>query len=301
MTLIRADLGKTLMLEALAWGLGMVPFARSRMPFRLGSESGARTVVQVDFELSAGGAARTYRLTRTVHWRRDGQGDWHPDASSSGLADAGQRNPTQMDEVEKSAIEAAVRRHAIFMDDRLYRKVGECIEAALPSGTRAAVRRVNERMNGLLLRMVGQRESGLADVERAWIKADHRLAVSLAGAGRAADGLPARVRGVLGLTLALSELKACVFMDDVLGMLDVALARSVLEVASSGAGQLVLAVNPRPSSVDDVLDGCVGRSCTVSLADDYPGVLVNDPGVEQGTLACSCDHRGVCRKCERRV
>lgn len=196
-TLVRADLGKTAMLEAWAWCLGRISLRPTMRP--AGAVKGdGRTVVEVEFDLSLpGDSARRYRMVQAGVWRTDGSG-WRAEASARQLADV-DRGLARVNESQQVAVEEELRRRVMFLDDTgvvgfLRNTGGDAVAGALAGRTSDAVRRISERMNKLFLRMVGQRESGMESIVRAQITSDHGLAVSLRGTVRDMDTLPSGLR-----------------------------------------------------------------------------------------------------------
>jgi DNA sulfur modification protein DndD len=51
---------------------------------------------------------------------------------------------------------------------------------------------------------------------------------------------------------------------------------------------------------ESILDARAGKVTTITNPLHYPRILKNDPGTTAAqALQCDCDHRGVCRICDR--
>ena len=80
-------------------------------------------------------------------------------------------------------------------------------------------------------------------------------------------------------------------------------ALGLLRTAVRKSSQLVLFLtHDEIAGCEDIIDEAAGLVCTLTNPAHYPKMLVNDPGVkERKVLRCGCNHRRVCRICERRT
>ena len=107
---------------------------------------------------------------------------------------------------------------------------------------------------------------------------------------------------ILALT-KVSEVEAPNVIDTPLGMMSGFVKESVLKTAIRESSQLVLFLTRSEiTDCEDILDAEAGRVITLTNSRHYPGMLVNDPQVEEvNVLRCECNHREECTLCQRQM
>ena len=311
-TLLRGDSGKTTLLNAIEWGLlggALEQRVYSIQPFD--GEDGRTTVVEVDFELPRAAAeSRAYQVVRSASWREQ-NGVWEARLTNTEWFDlANGRSP--LEGIEGRTWRRNVGRQVLFLYgaqlSSFVEGTGQGVNAVADSLERLAgglgeSSRVSDRMNALFRQMASAGARQTASVSKVWITSEFGIVVSGDdGSVRCASVLPWGLKQVLAISFVLAVMgrTECVFIDDLLATLDAELAARTLRRVSQEIRQLVLAVNPRHSDVDELFDILVGRSNTFTLAADYPTQLTHDPGKMHGFLACDCNHRAHCHICDRR-
>ena len=107
---------------------------------------------------------------------------------------------------------------------------------------------------------------------------------------------------ILGLVQVSGE-SAMTVVDTPLGMADGAVRRSILKTLISESVQPVIFLTfSECMGVEDILDGAVGSSYTITNSQHFPRMLVNRPDTNfNEVLVCRCTHRESCKTCKRKL
>jgi DNA sulfur modification protein DndD len=181
------------------------------------------------------------------------------------------------------------------------------VERALEIMKTREVQAVSLKMNEYFLRMIGAHPDN-ALIQRAEITPEFRIAVygrnertldpsmDLNGASRRA----LTIAFVLALT-EVSGVEAPNVIDTPLGMMSGFVKTEVVRVASDASAQLILFLtHDEINGCEAILDARAGKVTTITNPLHYPRILKNDPGTTAAqALQCECNHRSVCRICDR--
>lgn len=181
------------------------------------------------------------------------------------------------------------------------------VERALEVMKTREVQSVSFKMNEYFLQMIGAHPDN-ALIQRAEITPEFRIAVhgrneraldpsiDLNGASRRA----LTIAFVLALT-EVSGVEAPNVIDTPLGMMSGFVKTEVVRVASDASAQLILFLtHDEINGCEAILDARAGNVTTITNPLHYPRILKNDPGTTAAeALQCGCDHRNVCRVCDR--
>jgi DNA sulfur modification protein DndD len=188
--------------------------------------------------------------------------------------------------------------------------VTQVLQSAYERITSDELNAVSDLMDRMFREMIGADPEQNAIIRRAAISAEFDIIVygpgertlnpdrDLNGASRRALTLAF----ILALT-KVSEVEAPNVIDTPLGMTSGFVKRSMLRVAVRESAQLILFLtHAEIAGCEDIIDEAAGEVVTLTNLSHYPTMLVNDPGVtEHNVIRCSCDHRGECAICQRRV
>ncbi|RFP86253.1 hypothetical protein DZK27_15045 [Rhodobacteraceae bacterium 63075] len=181
------------------------------------------------------------------------------------------------------------------------------VERSLERMKTVEVQAVSARMNDHFLSMIGaDRESSL--ITRAEITPEFRIVVygrndleldpsmDLNGASRRA----LTISFVLALT-EISGVEGPNVIDTPLGMMAGFVKSEVVRTAADNSSQLVLFLtHDEIKGCEDILDEKAFVAATLTNPVHYPRILKNDPGTKEAIiLQCACDHRSVCKICDR--
>lgn len=181
------------------------------------------------------------------------------------------------------------------------------VERALDRMKTIEVQAVSTRMNEHFLDMIGaDQESAL--ITRAEITPEFSIVVygrndlvmdpsiDLNGASRRA----LTISFVLALT-KISGVEAPNVIDTPLGMMAGFVKTEVVRTASDNSSQLILFLtHDEIKGCEEILDERAVVAATITNPAHYPRILKNDPGTKEAVvLQCSCDHRSVCKICDR--
>tara|TARA_R110002072_G_scaffold106682_2_gene232920 strand:+ start:2616 stop:4760 length:2145 start_codon:yes stop_codon:yes gene_type:complete len=176
--------------------------------------------------------------------------------------------------------------------------------------TNEELAKVSELMNEIFLEMIGADPDQNAIIRRTEISHEFDIIVygpneRLLNPDRDLNGASRRAL-TLAFILALtkvSEVEAPNVIDTPLGMTSGYVKRSILKTAVRESSQLVLFLtHDEITGCEDIIDEAAGTVFTLTNPAHYPKMLVNDPGItDRKVIRCSCDHRSVCRLCERRA
>ena len=174
--------------------------------------------------------------------------------------------------------------------------------------------KVSDEMNRLFLEMIGldpdPEQKSLATIRSSEISPDYDILVyggpnsstlnpdvDLNGASRRALTLAF----ILALT-KVSEVVAPNIIDTPLGMTSGQVRQSMLKTAIRESNQLILFLtHDEIKGCEDIIAKEAGAIFTLTNSEHYPTMLSNDPGVDEAKiLLCKCDHKRVCKICERR-
>lgn len=229
------------------------------------------------------------------------------------------RLTTQRDAANEEIKRAEVQRSKLLSQDEKGMRIAaeldvakdleKLLENALVTMRTRELEQVSDRMNKLFLAMVGADAAEKAIIKQAAITPEFRIVVSgpnghpidpsqdLNGASRRA----LTIAFILALA-QVSEVEAPNVIDTPLGMMSGYVKQAVLRLVSRHSAQLVLMLtHSEINECEEILDRRVGQSYTLTNSAHYPGILVNEPHVEDSQLLlCECDHRSHCHVCERR-
>lgn len=181
------------------------------------------------------------------------------------------------------------------------------VERSLDRMKTVEVQSVSARMNDHFLSMIGaDKESAL--ITRAEITPEFRIVVygrndleldpsmDLNGASRRA----LTISFVLALT-EISGVEGPNVIDTPLGMMAGFVKSEVVRTAADNSSQLVLFLtHDEIKGCEDILDEKAVIAATLTNPAHYPRILKNDPGTKEAIiLQCACDHRSVCKVCDR--
>lgn len=181
------------------------------------------------------------------------------------------------------------------------------VESSLGRMKTVEVQSVSARMNDHFLSMIGaDKESAL--ITRAEITPEFRIVVygrndleldpsmDLNGASRRA----LTISFVLALT-EISGVEGPNVIDTPLGMMAGFVKSEVVRTAADNSSQLVLFLtHDEIKGCEDILDERAVIAATLTNPAHYPRILKNDPGTREAIiLQCACDHRSVCKVCDR--
>lgn len=170
--------------------------------------------------------------------------------------------------------------------------------------------KVSKLMNRIFLEMIGADPEQGAIIRHAEISREYDIIVygpnkktldpdrDLNGASRRALTLAF----ILALT-KVSEVEAPNVIDTPLGMTSGFVKRSILRTAVRESAQLILFLtHDEIAGCEEIIDESAGVVFTLTNPAHYPTMLVHNPGVtETKVIRCSCNHRGVCQVCQRRL
>lgn len=244
----------------------------------------------------------------------------------SELKDMRDRYLTKQAEIKTSLKSLRVDRQKLEQDrDRLLRqqKKGEgllaqrdvtqdimkVLQGAYEQITTAELLKVSDLMNSFFLEMIGADPEQGALIQRAEIRREFDIIVygpdgrtqnpdrDLNGASRRALTLAF----ILALT-KVSEVEAPNVIDTPLGMTSGFVKQSILRTTVRESKQLILLLtHDEIAGCEEVIDESAGIVFTLTNSAHYPKMLIHDPGVvERKALRCTCNHRGTCKRCQRR-
>ena len=179
------------------------------------------------------------------------------------------------------------------------------------------VQRVSDRMNQLFLDIVGADPTADSNLySRVGIVSGSYDVVVHAQEGRTLDVVTelngaskrALTFSLIWALMEIAEKEAPRIIDTPLGMTSGAVRRRMVELLTPPAGinglpyQVVLFMTRSEiRDIEALLQDRAGVITTLSCSKDYPVDLVNDWGTHYPVVrTCGCDHRQVCRLCERR-
>ncbi|MDK3075506.1 AAA family ATPase [Sedimentitalea sp. JM2-8] len=181
------------------------------------------------------------------------------------------------------------------------------VEASLARMKTVEVQSVSARMNDHFLSMIGaDQESAL--ITRAEITPEFRIVVygrnglemdpsmDLNGASRRA----LTISFVLALT-EISGVEGPNVIDTPLGMMSGFVKTEVVRTAADNSSQLILFLtHDEIKGCEEILDERAIVAATLTNPAHYPRILKNDPGTKEAViLQCACDHKSVCKTCDR--
>ena len=225
----------------------------------------------------------------------------------------------RLDSVRKEIGQAESDLDKLLQSDEKGKRLGAELEVAhdlqqilantLETMKTRELNQVSDRMNVLFLDMIGADPSQRSLITRASITSEFQLVVfgrfghpldpsqDLNGASRRA----LTIAFILALT-RVSEVEAPNVIDTPLGMMSGYVKQAVLQIASSQSSQLILFLtHSEILGCEEILDQRAGRVWTMTNPAHYPKILVNDPNVDDTrVMLCHCNHRQVCKVCERR-
>ena len=200
--------------------------------------------------------------------------------------------------------------HRIRAEMQVVQDILQVLNGAYDHILNEELTRVSEQMGAIFLRMIGGDDEQRRLIQRAGITKSYDIAVhgpqnrplnpdqDLNGASRRALTLAfilalAKVSGVNGPNV----------IDTPLGMTSGYVRRSILETALRESTQLVLLLtHDEVIGCEPIIERVAGKVITLSNTAHYPGILVNDPGVEgRQVIRCSCTGLGQCSTCRRYV
>ncbi len=181
------------------------------------------------------------------------------------------------------------------------------VDNALNRMKTVEVQAVSARMNDHFLSMIGADEES-ALITRAEITPDFHIivygrndlvmdpSIDLNGASRRA----LTISFVLALT-TISGVEAPNVIDTPLGMMSGFVKTEVVRSASDNSSQLILFLtHDEIRGCEEILDDRAVMAATLTNPAHYPKILKNDPGTREArVLQCSCDHRTICKICDR--
>ena len=230
------------------------------------------------------------------------------------------RYETQLEELKKEAKRLAELRDKLLRRQRkgariiarldVVNDVKQILENSYDRIVNEELTKVSELMNSIFLEMIGADPEQNAIIQKAEISEDFDILVygvndrtlnpdlDLNGASRRALTLAF----ILALT-KVSEVEAPNVIDTPLGMMSGYVKESVLKTAIRESSQLVLFLTRSEiADCEEILDSEAGRVITLTNSRHYPGMLVNDPQVEEAkVLQCECNHRQQCTLCQRKT
>jgi DNA sulfur modification protein DndD len=169
------------------------------------------------------------------------------------------------------------------------------------------IEKVSTQMNGIFLDMIRSDPDQKVIIKKCEITDDYDINAyapngkvlnpdsDLNGASRRALTLSF----ILALT-NVSGVEAPNVIDTPLGMMDPLVKESVLQKAIEESTQLILFLTRSEiNDIEAILDKKAGKVITLSNATHYDTKLVNDPGVDNQTIRCDCNHRQYCDICKR--
>ena len=248
------------------------------------------------------GVAREYKKQRDHHLARRSELSYRID-------DLRRRKKTRLKEWDERS-KRQQHAHRIRVEMQVVQDILQVLNGAYGYILNEELAKVSEQMNSIFLRMIGGDDEQRRLIQRAGITKTYDITVhgpenrplnpdpDLNGASRRAL--------TLAFILALakvSEVSGPNVIDTPLGMTSGYVRRSILETAIQESTQLVLLLtHDEVAGCEPIIEGAAGKVVTLTNTAHYPGILVNDPGVEgRQVIRCSCSDLGECPTCRRYV